>query len=239
MSSKNTWTCRFCGAENKNSQKSSRCANCGIDRSYSLEDYSVFFSLTDTQTQQYEKKKLVKIEVSAEQAVPKAAISKAAASATIPVTKSSDKQTKASPTTSSQTASSRAAASPTTSSQTASSQTSASQTATVSQTEISQAETASHNQSSGWNQGSSGEYTLRTNPAQTPSVPTHSPKNRWLALVLCVCLGFFGVHYFYVGRWKKGTLYIFTLGFLYIGWLIDILIVLFGYFKDSDGLYLK
>lgn len=38
------------------------------------------------------------------------------------------------------------------------------------------------------------------------------PKNKWVALCLCVFLGFFGAHKFYEGKAGMGILYIFTLG---------------------------
>lgn len=53
------------------------------------------------------------------------------------------------------------------------------------------------------------------------------PKNKWVALLLCVFLGIFGAHKFYEGKIGMGVLYIFTLGLLGIGWLIDIITILF------------
>lgn len=50
--------------------------------------------------------------------------------------------------------------------------------------------------------------------------------DKWLAFVLCLFLGVFGVHKFYEGRVGLGILYIFTLGLFGIGWLVDIIIIL-------------
>lgn len=51
--------------------------------------------------------------------------------------------------------------------------------------------------------------------------------------------GIFGLHRFYVGKIGSGLLYLFTGGFCGIGWIIDILLILTGSFKDSTNLPLK
>ena len=68
--------------------------------------------------------------------------------------------------------------------------------------------------------------------------PECSPKDRITALVLCIFLGGIGIHYFYVGRIGMGILYIFTFGLFGIGWLIDIIRIACGTFRDSNGWYL-
>lgn len=52
-------------------------------------------------------------------------------------------------------------------------------------------------------------------------------KNKWIALLLCVFLGYFGAHKFYEGRIGAGILYLLTFGLFGIGWFIDTLILLF------------
>ena len=52
------------------------------------------------------------------------------------------------------------------------------------------------------------------------------PRNKWVALILCVLLDFVGAHKFYEGRAGMGILYIFTGGLFGIGWLIDIIALL-------------
>ncbi|MDP6358812.1 MAG: TM2 domain-containing protein [Planctomycetota bacterium] len=37
--------------------------------------------------------------------------------------------------------------------------------------------------------------------------------------------GFFGIHRFYYGRQVSGTIYLFTLGLIGIGWLIDLFLI--------------
>ncbi len=51
-------------------------------------------------------------------------------------------------------------------------------------------------------------------------------KNKWVALALCLLLGYFGAHKFYDGKIGMGILYIFTFGLLGIGIIIDIISIL-------------
>jgi len=66
-----------------------------------------------------------------------------------------------------------------------------------------------------------------------------SQKKRGVALILCLLLGFFGGHMFYVGRIGLGILYIFTVGLFFIGIIVDLLKILSGTFKDSKGSLVK
>ena len=50
--------------------------------------------------------------------------------------------------------------------------------------------------------------------------------NKWISFLLCLFLGFVGGHKFYEGKIGMGILYIFTLGLLGIGWLIDMIVIL-------------
>jgi len=52
------------------------------------------------------------------------------------------------------------------------------------------------------------------------------PKNKWVAFLLCVFLGFLGAHKFYEGKYLMGVLYIFTFGFFIIGWAVDAIALL-------------
>lgn len=53
------------------------------------------------------------------------------------------------------------------------------------------------------------------------------PKNKWVALLLCLFLGFFGGHKFYEGKIGMGVIYLLTGGLFTIGAIIDFLILLF------------
>ena len=64
-------------------------------------------------------------------------------------------------------------------------------------------------------------------------------KKRGVAILLCLLLGFFGAHMFYVGRIGMGILYLFTCGLFFFGVIIDFLLILFGGFKDKSGNKLK
>ena len=65
--------------------------------------------------------------------------------------------------------------------------------------------------------------------------PGVSDKDRMTTLIICVLLGLVGGHQFYVGKIGKGVLYLFTGGLFGIGWIIDIISLATGSFKDSNG----
>ncbi len=52
------------------------------------------------------------------------------------------------------------------------------------------------------------------------------PRNKWVALCLCIFLGGIGAHKFYDGKIGMGILYIFTGGLFLIGIIIDIISIL-------------
>lgn len=70
-------------------------------------------------------------------------------------------------------------------------------------------------------------------------VPGVSKENKMVALLLCIFLGMFGVHRFYVGKIGTGLLYLFTCGLGGFGWIIDIILIAIGSFKDHLGLPLR
>ena len=77
-------------------------------------------------------------------------------------------------------------------------------------------------------------------PVRYVSVTTAaSAKSKMVAFLLCLFLGYFGVHNFYVGKVGKGLLYFFTSGLFGIGWLWDMIQIARGKFTDKDGFPLR
>lgn len=66
-----------------------------------------------------------------------------------------------------------------------------------------------------------------------------SLKSKNTALILCIFLGYLGIHRFYVGRTGSGILWLFTAGLFVFGWIADIVLIATGNFKDAQGLPLK
>ena len=63
-----------------------------------------------------------------------------------------------------------------------------------------------------------------------------SPKSRVAALLLCLFFGGLGIHRFYAGKIGTGILWLLTLGFLGIGALVDLIMIICGSFRDKNGL---
>ena len=63
--------------------------------------------------------------------------------------------------------------------------------------------------------------------------------NTWLvALLLCLFVGFLGIHRFYVGKAGTGFLQIITFGGLGIWVLIDLIMLVMGKFTDKEGSFI-
>lgn len=83
-----------------------------------------------------------------------------------------------------------------------------------------------------------------TAPTQRPTFP-HVSVDAWgqpvsrtsrlAAGLLCAFLGVFGVHRFYVGKVGTGILQLVTVGGLGIWWLIDLVLIFVGSFRDKQG----
>jgi TM2 domain-containing membrane protein YozV len=56
-----------------------------------------------------------------------------------------------------------------------------------------------------------------------------------VTLLLCWLLGFLGVHRFYVGKVGTGVLMLVTGGGFGIWWLIDLVTIIIGSFRDAEG----
>jgi TM2 domain-containing membrane protein YozV len=70
---------------------------------------------------------------------------------------------------------------------------------------------------------------------QIAGAPVQSEKRVLPAALLCFFVGIFGAHRFYVGKVGTGFLQLFTIGGLGIWWLIDMILILTGSFRDSQG----
>lgn len=66
----------------------------------------------------------------------------------------------------------------------------------------------------------------------TASPDTHSKTIGYLLWIF----GFMGAHRFYYGRQLTGTLWFFTLGLLFVGWIIDLFLIP-GMDRDADRRY--
>jgi hypothetical protein len=56
-----------------------------------------------------------------------------------------------------------------------------------------------------------------------------------VALLLCFFLGYLGIHRFYVGKIGTGLLYLVTGGLFGIGWIVDLVFIASGRFRDYYG----
>lgn len=65
-----------------------------------------------------------------------------------------------------------------------------------------------------------------------------SPKSRATTLLLCILVGVLGVHHFYAGNTAMGLLYLFTGGLCGIGWIVDIIRIACGSYRDAYGMYI-
>ena len=66
-------------------------------------------------------------------------------------------------------------------------------------------------------------------------VTNTSDKSKKTALILCATLGLFGGHDYYLGNFGKGILKTFTLNLVGIGWIVDLMKLASGTYKDGAG----
>lgn len=62
----------------------------------------------------------------------------------------------------------------------------------------------------------------------------------WLTtLLLAIFLGKLGIHRFYTGKIGTGLLWLFTLGLFGIGWIVDIIMIACGSYRDKNSYFVK
>lgn len=66
-----------------------------------------------------------------------------------------------------------------------------------------------------------------------------SMKSRLVTFLLCLFLGEFGMHRFYAGKAGTGLIWLVTLGFFGIGWIVDLVMIIFGSFTDKGGNFIS
>ena len=61
-----------------------------------------------------------------------------------------------------------------------------------------------------------------------------SSKSRLISLLLCIFLGCLGIHRFYLGKVGTGVLMLCTAGGLGVWWIIDVIFISCGSFRDKE-----
>lgn len=79
------------------------------------------------------------------------------------------------------------------------------------------------------------EHVPARQSAHLVPIEEQSPKNRILTFTLACLGGFWGLHRFYTGRFWTGLAMFLTGGGFIVWWIIDVLILLSGRFKDGKG----
>ena len=75
-----------------------------------------------------------------------------------------------------------------------------------------------------------------TNYNRTPNGMPYTKGSSFLVtLLLCLFLGYLGIHRFYTKNWVAGVLQFFTGGGCGIWWLIDLILIVAGTYRDGDG----
>ncbi len=70
-------------------------------------------------------------------------------------------------------------------------------------------------------------------------VSVTSDKSKKKALKLCLWGGIIGIHDFYLGRYMCGIIKLLTLNFCLLGWIVDIIRIASGGYRDNAKAYLR
>ncbi len=62
-----------------------------------------------------------------------------------------------------------------------------------------------------------------------------SDKNKKTTLILCACGGMFGIHDYYLGKIGSGLIKTCTVNFCCLGWVLDLIKIAIGGYKDNVG----
>lgn len=76
------------------------------------------------------------------------------------------------------------------------------------------------------NNSSSSSASAAASATAVASGGPATPRDKWVALMLCIFLGWAGAHKFYEGNTGMGILYLCTCGLCGIGWAVDIVLIL-------------
>jgi hypothetical protein len=63
----------------------------------------------------------------------------------------------------------------------------------------------------------------------------HAPLRRRTVFLLCLFLGWAGVHRFYLGKRTTGRIYLMTGGLFLAGVIVDLILILLGALEDESG----
>lgn len=69
--------------------------------------------------------------------------------------------------------------------------------------------------------------------------PSISDKDWLVTLLLCIFLGYLGIHRFYTNNIAIGVLQLCTGGGCGVWWIIDAIMLITGNYKDGEGRYVK
>ena len=80
-----------------------------------------------------------------------------------------------------------------------------------------------------------GAVPIPPRPAATWDQEAESNYTRLPIFILCLLFGWLGIHRFFVGKVGTGVLMLVTIGGLGIWMVIDLILIVFGQFRDRDG----